>query len=208
MTLPVASGTVHSSRAYLSQPRFASYAQQLREILALAPQAVVEIGPGGGLVTHVLRSRGVAVTTVDVNRKCEPDVVASVLDIPLPDGIADASICFQVLEHLPFEDVPKAVRELARLSRKHVLLSLPDRRPMYHVQFRLPLLGRRRLSFELPRQGRLVVPNKMGHRWEVNVKGFPLKTVVAAIVGQGLVLRRTYRLFENPYHRFFLLEKA
>jgi SAM-dependent methyltransferase len=52
-----------------------------------------------------------------------------VTDLPLGDGAFDVALCAQVLEHLPWADVPRALRELARVSRTGVVLTVPDVSP-------------------------------------------------------------------------------
>src|SRR5439155_2642894 len=49
------------------------------------------------------------------------------------DGAVDVALCGQVLEHLPWSDVPRALGELARVSRKGVVLTVPDVSPFAGV---------------------------------------------------------------------------
>ena len=51
--------------------------------------------------------------------------VADALALPFPDGSFDTVLLPDVLEHLPFEDVNKAVIEATRVSRGRVLVTLP-----------------------------------------------------------------------------------
>jgi ubiquinone/menaquinone biosynthesis C-methylase UbiE len=50
-------------------------------------------------------------------------VRGSVLSLPFADGSFDAVTCLEVLEHLP--DPAAAVRELTRVARRAVVLSVP-----------------------------------------------------------------------------------
>jgi SAM-dependent methyltransferase len=59
-----------------------------------------------------------------------PLVCGSVLQLPFARGSFDAVLCLEVLEHL--EDPAAAVRELLRVARKAVVLSVP-----YEPYFRL-----------------------------------------------------------------------
>ena len=99
---------------------------KFNEILSVDPKSVLEIGIGNGLVCHYLKQCRVSVRTVDTDRGLGPDRVRSVLDLPFPSNPFHVVACFQVLEHLPFKDISRALRELCRVTSSHVILSSPD----------------------------------------------------------------------------------
>ena len=107
------------------------------EVLALGAESVLEAGPGSGLVTDWLRRAGTQVTTLDIDPRLEPDLVAPVTDIPAGDDRFDAALCSQVLEHMPFDEAVTGLRELGRVSRLGVVVSLPDSRPYVGTSFPL-----------------------------------------------------------------------
>jgi SAM-dependent methyltransferase len=91
---------------------------------------VIEIGPGAGFVTDMLRERAEHVTTVEIDpvlaapladrfEGTNVDVVlgdGSALD--LPDGRFSAALCFNMLHHVPTdEDQNRIFSELARVLR-------------------------------------------------------------------------------------------
>ena len=80
---------------YLS--RWVSYWHQIDEVLKMDPKNVLEIGIGNKTVTDYLKKQGVAVTTLDINPKLKPDIVGSVLKIPVADGFFDVILCAEVL---------------------------------------------------------------------------------------------------------------
>ncbi len=197
--------SIYVGPVYINPERFASYAYQIREVLALGPKNVLEIGIGNGLVSYMLRKAGIDVTTLDFDESLEPDEVASVTHMPLPDEEFDVVACFEVLEHIPYGTVPGALSEIQRVCKKHAVLSLPDARPT--VRFRVPRIGPRKFLIELPfwtmREHRF----HGEHHWEINKKGYPLHQVVAAIEYVGFTVQKTWRPWEMPRHRFFLLHK-
>jgi SAM-dependent methyltransferase len=177
--------------------------------LSFNPERVVEIGVGPGVARAVLELVDVTVTTVDVQPELEPDVVGSILDLPLEDDACDVALCCQVLEHLPFEHFGTALRELRRISRLGVILSLPDCTPHYEIRIRLPVLpaiawsGTRRLD-----PGPAWKEEKRrndGHHWEIGYEGFGLEVVRSAIAAAGLTIAESFRVPEKPYHRMFKL---
>jgi len=45
------------------------------------------------------------------------------------------------------------------------------------------------------------------HYWEIGKFGYPLKKIVEDIQRAGFEVKKTYRVLEFPYHRFFVLRK-
>lgn len=128
---------VYWSRLYNTKERFASFWHQLDEVLELGGRTVLEVGPGSGLVTDWLRRAGQTVTTVDIDKAVAPDHVASVTELPLPDRSHDTVLCSEVLEHLPRDRVEPALRELARVADRGLVISVPDVTPWVGVSYPL-----------------------------------------------------------------------
>jgi len=45
------------------------------------------------------------------------------------------------------------------------------------------------------------------HYWEIGKAGYPLSKIINEIQKVGFKVEKTYRIFENPYHKFFILKK-
>jgi hypothetical protein len=202
-------GRSHYGREYIAGGRLFSYAHQIHDVLSFNPRRVVEIGPGPGVTRAILQLADVEVVTVDLQPELDPDVIGSVLDIPLDDDACDVAMCCQVLEHLPFNKFTQALQELRRISRAGVVLSLPDCSPHYEFRLRLPLLpplvwtGTRRRDPGPEWKARKRRDD--GHYWEIGYSRYPLAVITSAIDKAGLRLVETYRVPEKPYHRFFKL---
>ena len=196
----------YRSAKYEHLDRWISYYRQIQETLALRPANLLEIGKGSGLVSTVLKSRGVDLTSLDIDPAVRPDVVGSVLALPFGDKAFDATLCAEVLEHLPFEDFPKALSEIRRVTRRAVVLSLPHWGWTFWLGLKLPLLPKFDLFWKMT--GVLKHPPGGEHFWEIGKRGFPLRRVSAAIEKAGFRIRRTYLMPDSPYHRFFLLDVA
>jgi len=91
---------------------------------------VLEIGPGPGLTTDLLRERVQRVTAVEIDPSLgEPlrdrlagtnvdVIVADATDAGLPDGRFSAAACFSVLHHMPSrEDQDRLFSQLHRVLR-------------------------------------------------------------------------------------------
>lgn len=195
-------------KEYDSKGRFISYWHQINELMELEPRSILEIGIGNGLVANYLKRRGFNVTTMDIDERLNPDKVGSVLDIPFRDGSFEVVACFEVLEHLPWDDVPKALSEIRRVSSRYAILSLPDSTKAYRLDIQVPKIGELKKLMPLPR---LQAPKHVfdgEHYWEIGKAGYPLRKVMGEMRSAGFEIRKTYRIFEMPYHRFFVLEVA
>lgn len=90
---------------------------------------VLDVGCGSGKLVEALLGRGLDAYGVDVAKiertgpAAERCVEGNALKLDYPDASFDAVTCMDMLEHLRAEDIPKAVAECARVSRKHVLFS-------------------------------------------------------------------------------------
>jgi SAM-dependent methyltransferase len=122
---------------YDTLERFQSYWHQLHEASRLGGR-LVEIGVGNGAVSSVLRSRGLEVVTVDIDRDLGPDVVADVRSLPFEDGSFDGVLACEVLEHVPWTDLPKALGEFQRVARRWAVVSIPSVGPAAALQAWLP----------------------------------------------------------------------
>jgi len=180
-------------REYITKRRWNSFYHQIDEIVSIKPDSILEIGVGSGLLRAVLTSvYHCNYNTIDIGEHLHPDYVGSVLDMPFEDSTYDVVGCFQVLEHLPYEDFQKAMTEIFRIAKKRVVISLPD-------------------------AGIDDKPNRPNcfdgeHYWEINKIGYELIKIKEAIEniakGYYFSLDNEYRVPEMTYHHFFVLNKV
>lgn len=113
----------------------------LDQVAAESPGGrVLEVGCGEGEIATRLRRRWPEVTGLDLPdaglRRAWGDVDAVAFlhgdahRLPFPDGAFDVVVAVEVLEHLP--DPERGLRELARVSRRHLVLSVP-REPIFRM---------------------------------------------------------------------------
>ncbi len=190
--------------AYLSPERMATYAYQIREALASAPSSVLEIGPGNGIASYVLCSNGVSVVTLDIDPRLHPDTLGSVTDLPFLDGAFDVVLCFEVLEHLPFDALEPCFRELSRVARSSVILSLPNYAHFYRVSLVIPILGKVQLGSRWPAWLSRKLKDHPEHYWELGRPGYSVRRVLDVIARAKLGLAKTYRIFESGQQMFVL----
>ena len=191
------------TKDYCTPQRFSSYSYQFAEVMDCCAERILEIGPGAGVVTYLLRKAGRRVDTLDHDPELKPDIVASLLDIPVADDAYDAVLCCQVLEHLPWEKFPIALAELKRVTKSHIILSLPHISKKFFVDFKLPKLRRRTWSIDIPLKREMYFDGE--HYWEIG-RGVTEKELIKYITSEGLKVKKSYRPPEFPYHHFYTLD--
>ena len=192
---------------YDTKERFCSYWHQIDEVLQLKSSKVLEVGVGNSFVTRYLQGMGTNVTTLDIAYALRPDVSGTVLTLPFKNDSFDTVTCYQVLEHLPYEEFSESLRELARVSQRHVIISLPDITTVYKVYIELPRIKpiKKLIPHPFPRATTQVYNG--AHYWEIGKNHYPLERIVRDIEKSNLNITKTYRVFEFYYHRFFILSK-
>ena len=80
----------------------------------------LDVATGGGNVARVLREAGLEVVTIDSAPGMQPTVVSRAEEIPFADESFDVVVCRVAAHH--FDDVAKAVSEMARVSRDRVIV--------------------------------------------------------------------------------------
>jgi len=197
------------SMGYVTKQRFASYWYQLNEVVASEPLNVLEIGIGPRLVSSYLIQNNIEVVTLDLDRKLRPDIAGSVLQLPLKEMTFDTVMCCQVLEHFPFKNLKTCLEDIRRITRKKLILSLPDK--TLTLSFLLRSSKRISWDFLLPFPlafRRHNIKNVKGHFWEIGERGYPYTRLLNVIERAGFSVDRTYRVPDHPYHRFFIASPA
>ena len=190
---------------YVWPDRFASYYYQLREILALRPKNLLEVGVGDGVVgNYIKRNTLISYQNIDIAADLNPDIVGSVLSMPYPDNSFDAVCAFEVLEHLPFEKFETALSELKRVSRKHILLSLPHFGPPVKFLLKIPFLPEISFAFKIPFMRKQVFNGQ--HHWEIGKRGYS-PCAIRNILEKYFTVEKEFVPFENQYHHFYILKK-
>ena len=194
---------------YVNKERWSSYWQQLHEILKQPFSKILTIGVGDGIVSNILSQNNKEVTTADIDAELNPTVVASVTNLPFQDNEFEVCCAFQVLEHMPYKESLLALEELLRVSEQSVIISLPNQKPV----------RRYLLSFPYVRQFKFLIGNPFykpkihefdgEHYWEINAKNYELNKILLDFENIAKKYNRTissHRLFENPYHHFFIFK--
>lgn len=210
-----------ASRAYLSLERAVSYHYQMELTLDALEwrddecQRVLEVGGSNNVLkanlANYFRANHLAheVVSCDVDPSSSPDVVADVRELPFEDGSFDVAVCCEVLEHIPFKDVPAALRELKRVTGGHVVITTPHT-SLYvslvarssRTRVKSILLNILEPSFLAFKRG----PTAWSHQWEIGYRGHQLAVVRSMMSEAGFTIERDFRNPLFPVHHFFFLK--
>ena len=138
--------------------------QKIMQNLVQPEQHVLEIGVGSGFTANYLRSKGVKVTTIDIDAEKKPDIVANIVEYDFKSNY-DHVLGFEVFEHIPFNEFKLLLEKLAGICKEYLFFSVPrNERLWFSCSFKVPKF--RNISWEiaLP-QGKITTPT---HFWEVD----------------------------------------
>lgn len=208
---PIQVDKSHYFRKYDNVYRFISYFQQIESIIRTEPETILEIGVGNKTVSNYLKQFGYSVTTCDFDKDLEPDKVGDVRKLPFEDNSFDTVAACEILEHLPFSDFEIALKELKRVSKKHVLLSFPYSCAYLQgtIKVSIPFFQKQlHFSLRFPYFFLKVEINEKNHEhyWEMGTKGFSKKTM-RRIIGKYFTISDEFHPMLNSYHYFFVLKK-
>lgn len=93
-------------------------------------RTILDVGCGNGKITNALKDRW-QVTGLDLSAEAlkhvqTPHVLASATAIPFPDASFDLVISSEMLEHLDNELFAQAIKEMQRVCRRYLLISVPN----------------------------------------------------------------------------------
>ncbi|MCL5019069.1 MAG: class I SAM-dependent methyltransferase [Patescibacteria group bacterium] len=107
--------------------------------------SILDVGCGEGFTLNRLKENGIGKKlegieykkeAIELGKKTYPDIKiteGSIYNLPYKDNSFDLVLCTEVLEHL--DDPSKALEELIRVSKKYLVLSVPNEPFFMFAQF-------------------------------------------------------------------------
>ena len=196
------------NRRYNNVRRFISYFNQVDSILAILENkvgTVLEIGKGNGLVGWYLKELGLQVKTFDIASDLYPDYIGDLSQIQtIVHEKFDVICAFEVLEHIKYENIENILHQMAAISNKYVIISLPQFSFVFSFWFSISRLGAFKKYIRIP----FPVVHKFDgeHYWELGKKGFSLSSF-RKLLQKEFIVQKEFTDPLDTYHRFFILEK-
>lgn len=200
-------------KSYDTIERFISYFYQIGLIRDLEIKEILEVGIGNKTVSNYLKQFGLKVTTCDYDETLKPDFVADVRKLPMPENSFDVILACEILEHLPWDDVPIALAELQRVTKKYIIISIPYssgsielvlasqlistlfKKPFFDFFLRIPKFWYKHKFSGI--EGK--------HRWEMGRKWYSIRKIRKTLREKFNIVKEV-RPILNPHHYFFVLE--
>jgi SAM-dependent methyltransferase len=188
---------------------FVNACYQFHDVASLPRcRSVLVVGPGQGLVVPILRWRGYAVETFDIDSTFAPDHLGSVHDLSqFSKGQFDVIIASHVLEHLAEPYLDSALSEMARVGR-HSLIYLPvaGRYASLRVQpgtLNIDWQLRFNLFNYFERPDGLTRKYSGGeHYWEIGRRGFRVRDIKQRLERFFVIVRAYRNLDWLPSYNF------
>lgn len=199
--------------AFNNLPSYISYYYQIKLIPSKC-KTILEVGIGNKFVSSQLKLMNKKVITVDNNENLNPDIVADIRKIPRKDNSVDCVICYEVLEHLPLDEFIIALKELKRITKRYLIISLPFSGFCYgailntyiKIPFSKGIIFRIPLPFLL-RPKKLIKKMKINHYWAVGEAGASRKKIRRIFNKCGFKILKEISPVLNNHHIFWILKK-
>jgi SAM-dependent methyltransferase len=126
-------------RSYLDDPHYRAKARLVKGMIPDDARSILDVACGNGAITNLLKDYwtvGGDRSPTALRHLSGRAVQLSADSLPFPDRVFDCVMCHQALEHLPEAILPSAVRELARVAGRYLLISVPYRERLAQQQAR------------------------------------------------------------------------
>lgn len=204
-----------SQKHYLAGIDFFTWTRHfhvIRDLCARVEGDVLEVGTGDGVVKRCIQPFVRSYVVMDLNAKLQPDLLCDLRDRQEALlGRFDAVICTEVLEHLPFDQLPTCVAHLASYLRPggqlyltlphrkgHVLVVTPRQR-LWKWRFPVGLLSLSEAYNRFVRRRIWIDPH---HCWEIGDGRVRRAQVQQLLDAAGLL---SERFTELPYCDYWVL---
>ena len=105
-------------------PIYLTKMDMVKRFLANYPKDknIIDLGCGEGVLVEEFQARGYQIKGIDANYESAHVRIGDITNTKLPDKSCDLVLCLDVLEHLEFQDQPKALKEIFRILKNDGLL--------------------------------------------------------------------------------------
>lgn len=198
-----AASAQYLSPRYLSPKRFSSIGWQYRLCIETNSNSFLDVGSGNNILSWLLSKAGKQIISIDHNFEVRPDIVGLLPQLPVRSKAVETALCFQVLEHLPFQMVLDCLKEFKRISSKYVIISVPDQSDILSNRIKLMRAFADHMGFPKRWKTPLKTKNEE-HFWELGFDQIDSETFIILAKRCGLTIQKDFQNNLYPYHHFFV----
>lgn len=108
--------------------------------------SVLEVGCGDGRVINSLINKYPDICGLDISNEAlkqvkAPKIKGNLEKLPFLDDSYDIVVCCEVLEHLPYNIYEKALKEIERVAKDYILISVPNNENLNNRMIKCPECG-------------------------------------------------------------------
>jgi 2-polyprenyl-3-methyl-5-hydroxy-6-metoxy-1,4-benzoquinol methylase len=201
---------LYNAQTYDELDRFVSYWNQKEAIVKLASRlesaSILEIGKGNGFLSEYLKRHQFDIETFDSAPDLKPDYIGDIRSVShIVKKKFDIVCAFEVLEHIPYTDVPHILTELAALTKNYLVISLPQSRLYLSFWLKLNVVRPLQVYLSLPFPTEHTFDGE--HHWELGKWDYPISKF-RILLEKHFIVQKEYTHPLNCYHRFFILAKG
>jgi len=129
------------NRDYLKIPAEKERIQEMMETIPSDTQSILDVGCGNGTFVNFLvdtfPDRFNKVIGLDTSKEAlkyvkSKKIKGTITNLPFKDKSFDLVTCLEVLEHLPQDDFKKGILELQRVSKRYIIITVPNEDDLEH----------------------------------------------------------------------------
>ena len=115
----------HERLSAINENRFSSLFMQIKSVTNLSNvKNILEIGPGNQFFSTIIKMLGYEIKTNDIKKRTNPNYLGDIREIKIEEKF-DLVVAFEVLQHIPFNELKSTLIKLGNISDKYILISLP-----------------------------------------------------------------------------------
>ncbi len=203
-------------KSYDTIERFISYFYQINLAKELNVKKILEIGIGNKTVSNYLKQSGFKVTTCDYDKTLLPDFVADIRELPMEENSFDVVLACEILEHLPWKDIPIALAELHRVTKKYAIVSIPYSSGSIEIVFASQLISKisKRPFWDLfLRIPKFWHKHKFSgvegtHYWEMGRKCYSIRKIRKTLREKFNIVKEVRPLLSSRLNHYFFVLKT
>ena len=170
--------------------------QKLMQNKVRSGDNVLEIGVGSGFTANYLKSKGVNIKTLDIDREKKPDIVANLVEYQFPDCY-DHVLAFEVFEHIPFIQFKDIIEKISNVCKNYIFLSFPRNEKLWlQLNFQLPIVGKKELRL-VTLKGKVTEP---AHFWEIDDGSVSINDLEHVFCKRGFTILTKIKRFSRIFY--------